>query len=391
MKNILILTFLAFSFLSCERSPYSYKDFEGDWKLEDILEEGEEDYSHFEIFSPRVGLSFKDNSVENFNGYFDQINDSTFNYVGNFSTYKLKGNKLIFNRGLFKKEPMEWEITKVTKDTIYLKDVDDRFYLRRININTSPKNEFDQIIYSTSGCYGSCPIQDISIERNGNFYFFGEGYVKNTGVFKGHSNEELTSYVFQKFNNVNPLKLEEEYYSSTTDLFETTLTFIKNEKIIKTIVEYGYEKAPDELIWSYVPISNLPDQIKLNEIRSESPPLPDLEFFVFVNNNSILELKKSEGFYLWTEIKSHSKTTNDKFIEKYNIRFIENFIYWGPRPKGSKKSNVKSIISDGQYFKFGMKDGTSITYDLGYNFVERNFSESDFVLNDSNTLNKILK
>ena len=105
------------------------------------------------------------------------------------------------------------------------------------NLDTLP--DFDQIIYSSSGCYGSCPILDISVTKDGHVLFQGEGYVKSLGFYTGHLDRQTTQTIFDKFRKANPLALENSYAVDHTDDETLTTTFIQNGKIVKTIDDYG--------------------------------------------------------------------------------------------------------------------------------------------------------
>lgn len=379
MKYIFPIFLLNFIILSCEKSKFSKNDLIGDWKLETYIDPNEtEDY--FDDMSPRVGISFGIDSIENFNGYFDYYpEDKKLKYIGNFSSYSIKNNKIILDRGLFKKEKMQWEILKITKDTIFLKDEEENFYLKRINFTPSNPEDFDQIIFSTSGCYGTCPIRDISIDKNGNVLFYGEGYISPTGIFKGKASQKQTELVFTKFRNASPLKLEDSYNAQVTDNPSLTTTYVKEGRIVKTIYDYGYTETPDELIWAYVPISKLQEKIRLNKLEdiNSLPPLPNLELIIFRTIKQKHILEKSEGFFLWSELLKSSLTENS-FEPIFDVSFMDSYYYVGPNLETKIKMNFKKVTSDGRYFKFEFDDNSAKTYDLGYNFIERNFSESDF-------------
>lgn len=378
MKYIFPILLLNFIILSCEKSQFSKQDLMGDWKLETYTDPNEnEDY--FDDMSPRVGISFGIDSIENFNGYFDYYpEDKKLKYIGNFSSYSIKNNKIILDRGLFRKEKMEWEILKITKDTIFLKDKEENFYLKRINFSPSNPEDFDQIIFSTSGCYGTCPIRDISIDKNGNMLFYGEGYISPTGIFKGKVSQKQTELVFTKFRNANPLKLEDRYVAQVTDNPSLTTTYVKDGRIVKTIYDYGYTETPDELIWAYLPLAKLQENVNLIKMKTNSlPPLPNLELISFRTTETKFFLKKSEGFFLWEELLK-SDFTDKTFNPKFEVGFMDSHYYVGPDLDTKTKHNFKKVTSDGRYFKFEFEDNSSKTYDLGYNFIERNFSESDF-------------
>lgn len=206
MKQIPLLLLLVF-LLSCEKDTISKDYLIGSWKLEIEKTEGEiEPPSPFDI---PEGVAFLQDSIENFNGYFDFKNDSAI-YVGNFTSYKIQGNKIVFKRGLFTQEKSVWEIVKPTPDTLFLKNSGSNFFLKRIHFNPADDSAFDQIIYSTTACYGRCAIHNLSISNTGEASYLGEEFVPNLGAFKTTLNRKETNWIFNKFYQLNPLELDDD-------------------------------------------------------------------------------------------------------------------------------------------------------------------------------------
>ena len=238
--------------------------------------------------------------------------------------------------------------------------------------------DFDQIIYSSLGCYGSCPILDISITKEGAVLFQGEGYVKSLGFYVGHLDRQTTQTIFDKFRKANPLALEYSYAVDHTDDQTLTTTFIQNGKIVKTIDDYGMA-GPKELIWAYMLLSNIHDMMHLDSLPNDEPFYPKLHSYTFKRDNFVLPLAKSESFYLWTALKK-AKQVDKAFTSKYKLVFTDNFDYWGPDPNEARihQYEIKNVVTDGWHYKFEFEDREAITYDLGYNFLERNFSTANF-------------
>jgi hypothetical protein len=360
---IVMLLFL----FSCKKDSITKEYLIGSWKLEIEKLEGEiaPPPSPFEI---PEGVEFLQDSIENFNGYYDYKNDSLI-YVGNFSSYKIRGNKLVFKRGIFTSEKAIWEIVKPTPDTLFLKNSDTNFFLKRIHLNPADGSAFDQIIYSTTACYGRCAIHNLSLSTSGELSYLGEDFVPNVGAFKTTLNKNEIKWIFNKFYQLNPLALKEKYIDSITDLSTTTISFAQKGKIIKTIEIYGYEETPDELIWAKIALEILRKKSKFEPMNDWNSSF-QLEDYTFRKGNKVLNLEKSEMYFLLTEL-SKAKTSNSTAFQKdYQIEIHQN--------KDREKPILKSIQTDGRYYLMEWQNEPSITYDLGYNFIERNFSESDF-------------
>jgi len=351
----------------------------GEW--ERCSEESELNFYH--IFGP-MGIEFFQDSIDFFSGFFQNDKDSITGkniakYCGNIVPYHVKQDSIIIQNEFNYPMQFEWKFICLSNDTLIFA-LDDsttlKFKKLEYNIDTIP--DFDQIIYSNSGCYGSCPIIDISIDKNNRIVFQGEGYVKKLGFYEGQINNKLKKYIFDKFKKANPLRQQNNFDINSTDNKCITTTYIKNGKIIKTIRDYG-GIGTSELTWAYVPIANLYSKINLNHISEDEPFYPKYHYYTFVKDELILPLEKSESFYLWTELKK-SEITSQEFNPDYAIKFTWNYHYIGPDAnKREHKFEYKEITSDGRFFKFEYKNAPPITYDLGYNFIERNFSKDDFI------------
>lgn len=374
---ILVFTFLLFGCSGPKKESQALLI--GDWSK--IDEDQNSDFPPPPIYRP-FGISFSDKEIEFFNGFvrykMDSISGKQIkDYKGLLTSYEIRKDSIFIKDPFSKNWEFKWNIKQISKDTLLLERSDSTFFkLKRIkpvvNIN------FDQIIFSRSGCYGSCPIIDISLNKNGEVYFQGEGYVTPLGFYKSKTDSTQISKIFSKFGKANIDSLSNEYAVGHTDDESISTTFIKNGQILKTIHDYG-KAGPKELVWAYVTIENLYTQINLDSLPLDEPFYPKLHYYTFEKDSLILRLDKSESFYLWTEIHK-SKNTNSDFKPLYSMGFRGNYTYWGADPNEQRKHKyqLEKIESDGRIFKFYFKDQDSKTYDLGYNFIEKNFKESDF-------------
>lgn len=374
-----IYLFFILLIFGCETEKINTKNnLIGEWsKIEEIKND---DVPTF-LYRP-FGIGFTKDKIEFFNGFKRYDQDSItgkhqLNYKGTFTDYKIENDSIFIINPFNKNWEFKWRIKEQLNDKLILAKNDTTF-IKLQKIKLKKGNSFDQIIFSSSGCYGSCPIIDISINNKSKIYFQGEGYVQSLGFYKSIIDSVKTDYIFSKFAKTNIDSLKNEYAVGHTDDESITTTFVKDGQIIKTIHDYG-KAGPKELIWAYVPIQNLYTQIKLDSLANDEPFYPKLHYYTFEKDSQILRLEKSESFFLWTELRD-SKIVNTKFNSNYNIGFRGNYTYWGADPNEKRKHQYEldKIESNGRLFKFSFKDQKSITYDLGYNFIERNFKESDF-------------
>ena len=330
------------------------------------------------------GMTIDKDSIESYLGFYSFEDDSFSRrpivvYSGNMAHYKVENGEISVKNPLKNSWEFKWSWVGRSQDTLQLA-IDDTttIQFKRLQYKPDTLPEFDQIIFSTSGCYGTCPIQNISITRTGDVLFQGEGYVKSTGYYSGKIDAWAKDFIFNKFRRANPLALDDIYAVTSTDKESITTTFIQNGKIVKTIYDYGMI-GPRDLIWAYVPISAIHRKIKLSRLPVDIPYYPKLKDFAIAKGENVLHLEKSESFYLWTELYK-SKRVSKEFKAKYKLLLAPNYTYWGPDPDKKTKSRKKpeSLLTDGRFFTFRLEGENPITYDIGYNFIDRNFKPSDF-------------
>ncbi|MDD4970623.1 MAG: DUF6438 domain-containing protein [Paludibacter sp.] len=300
-------------------------------------------------------IFYSNNLCEDKFGYSDgKVGE---NLLGTDTKYKVENDSLkIFDldNGVWKR----MKIRNITSDTLTL-DVNDSTFLvyTKCYYKDDKIQTFDQIIVSTSPCFGSCSIGSTSIDNQGNFIFYGQGYTEKEGLFISRTDKELYKRIEQNFKKADIDTLYERYAVDFTDAQTVTVTFIKNNKIYKTISDYGH-KAPRELYWAYNPVSLLYQKLNIKPFATTEQKEFPRSYTCFENKGKICCLEKSESFYLFTEI-CKCKEVHANFEKKYVIEYWET------------ENNKKKILTDGRYYQLEQKDKTMI-FDLGYNFLTRN-------------------
>lgn len=367
MRKTTILVTLILTLISCKQKSNNYERLIiGDWKS--FYEIPRETKNKDLIILPRrlspfgeSGYSFyKNGEVENKTGYFDLANGndgrSTREFLGNCTKYRIKNDSLeTFD--LKDKKWVNFKIVTLTKDSLILEynDKSKEKFVKQ-NYKIEPQNSFDNLIVSTSGCDGTCPVDDIMISKNGEIEYYGEMYVNQKGFSKSKISPKSFANIENNYKKANFMNLKENYIASRSDAMTITTTFIKDGKILKTITDYGHE-SPTEMKWATLPIVYLNQNIKL-ERKDDFKNFIDFQYVGFVSGQKVCELTKSESFYL-KYLLQHSQESKKNFKVKYTIN------YWAAGTK-------KKIESDGQYFKFETKKGEFTTLNLGYNFLEKN-------------------
>lgn len=304
------------------------------------------------------GYIFSENNIcENKSGYFKRIEakereDRKTFFLGTETKYKIQNDSLKI-LDLVSNTWDNQKINSIVGDTLITK-VDDSIIAKyaRTKYKINPNENYDKIIVSSSGCYGSCPVLNISIDKNGDVSFYGQYYNTQNGFFKSKISKNEYEKIQTSFKKADITNLKDNYEGNWTDDETVTVTFIKNNKMVKSISDYG-RQSPAALIWAYTPVRYLYQKIKLIPMKTEKPILA-MWGIDFTKGDQICDLTKSESFYLSTEI-FKGKETAYKFQNKYLIEF------WNDQDKKEK------IYTDGRYYKCKGK-----IIDIGYNFLIAN-------------------
>lgn len=315
-----------------------------------------------------IGYEFKQNGICEFkNGYYDWnkfYNDTVtdretrvIQYLGAETKYKISKKSL----RIFNPASKKWDafgISKITKDTLILKNYKGLITFSKNIYNTSKVPDFDAIIVSSSSCYGACPANEIMISKKGDVLYKGNFYVKKKGWYTSKIAQSQFKKISERFQKANYMVLKDDYYTTVTDNRSVSVSFIKNGKIFKTIEDYA-DSAPKELIWAYVPVTMLAQKLDLNP-KQVTPFLSNTIFnssLTTGDNLKSMELTASEGFYL-VSLLLDAKVTNATFNDNYD------WSYSTPA--------VTKITTDGRYYKIRYIDDKIEIRDIGFNFITEN-------------------
>ncbi|WP_430408909.1 DUF6438 domain-containing protein [Kordia sp.] len=340
---------------------------QGSWV--DINAEEVRNTNYFAPFKVPFGVNFQNDRVDFFKQFtkYEQdtlTNKKHFNAFAGFISYQLKADSLFIINPLHKNLEFTYTIDASLKDTLLLKKNDTLLYtLERFSQLKKDTLSFDQLVFSRSNCFGSCPIMNISVDKNGAVLFYGEQFTAVIGQYKAKLSPEFTTYLFKKFEAIQISKIEANYSVKHTDDQTISTTFLENGKIVKTIRDYG-KAGTKEMLWAYQTIENLYTQIKLSSLTIDETK-PKFNQYSFEKEGTQLLLEKSESFILWNAFQNALITTN-----RFKNLYIFDTSYY--------RNEYIKVESDGQFYKFYFKNGTITTYDIGYNFITKNFKDSDF-------------
>lgn len=286
----------------------------------------------------------------------------TILFLGTTTTYQIAGKRLeVFNPADSTWDSMQ--IVNLTADTMILQRKDKAVLkYTKTNYRLDKNESYDQILVSGSGCFGICPINDISVERSGEIIYRGERFNTREGCYTACVSDSVFLRLEESFKKANVRELKDRYEVYSTDHETVSVTFIKDGRIVKTISVYGV-RCPLELYWAYTAARYLYQQLSLDTMPLGLNQIP-YGCRSFEKKGAVCNLSQSEAFYLWTLL-IRSPRTQDRFAEEYTINIYNN-------------PEVRTIRTDGQRFKMIFWNGKTQSYDLGFSFIERNGLKEKF-------------
>jgi hypothetical protein len=369
MKNIFFLLIFIF-FFSCEKKEENLLIC--NWCLDERLKN--EDYDSLD--EEKFGLNIINDSVLEYKfGFYEDVPTSmnvlhfdrkslnmkinAQRFLGTKTKYKVKDSTLFFwdKSGSFW---VEYKIKKSNQKYLILEDQNQKEYnLVKTENNYNNNTLYDAIIVDREGGFGCCGINTTYINRNGEMYFKGLGYNTNEKDFKTQLDLKTVTQIFDNFDKIDILKMDDSYFRSVTDAQSNTISFIKNGKIVKSIQDYAI-KAPLDFFAAYNELSYLYQKVKK---KNDIVFLFDnrIHFPSFENKKVQNKICNSELFLLELELMK-GKECDVNFEPKYSLNFSylnQGFLF-------------NKIETDGRYYRFIYKNNTSKTIDIGYNFIEVN-------------------
>lgn len=365
--NLYLIFLLTFILTSCKRNTNNYDSkIIGDWCVIEDHKQKYDEKGH--AFPPppisqnnlKLGYSFMENGIYEYKlGFYRYIKEDKNNnnyklFLGNESKYDVEDDSL----KLLDISSTKWnsyKIMSINSDTLTILDSEGKllqFLKKKKTFDQSLK--FDKVIISSSGV--RYPVSNISIDKNGDVTYKGLFSSYPTGLYQSKFDPELFTKIQNDFQKANWSQLNEYYDAGYTDGETVSVTFVKNNKILKTITDYGKE-SPIEFCWAYTPLRFFHQKLKLTKITKDNSYI-DFRNITFEIKNQLCDLTDSESFYLMTLLLD-AKENNLNFEKKYTI------VYWA-------NNRYKKILSDGQRFQFQLENGETKTIDLGFDFLKKN-------------------
>ncbi|QES89978.1 DUF6438 domain-containing protein [Rhizosphaericola mali] len=337
--------------IACQtKTTITFEEIKGDWFFDTVY------YANSNVLKPpsqpfnnKQGYTFKNDKKLLFHpGFYSVDSIGQIHFFGDETTFNLKEDSLIF----FDPITSSWrrKSVKISKDSLWLGGNGKIEKYIRQNLPLTDTLKFDEIILSSSECFGFCIPMDILINKNGNTLLAKDS--GNSRIFvKTILQKDRLQRLWRDFSKANLSSIDSSYVSGTSDLQTIYLSFTNHTQIIKSIKDYGLA-SPTFIVWAYWNLLNMEMDSSIEwkhiDINFQLPSI-----IVLIKGDRKLRLSKSESFFLQSEILKGIKVNQQKSIKT---------------PIMTKDGKIKT---DGRFFTFEQKN-KKITIDIGYNFIENN-------------------
>ena len=373
MKSSRCLLFILLTITSCtnEKRLANERLILGNWVDVRLIHYGMNQFSGFALYNAQGFTFYPNHTFDNKEGHYrnERKNhydnygepDGPLTYLGTLSGYKITDDDSL---RLFDPGNKHWDNYKIVKlviDTLKIATKTDTATYVHYKLPKNITPEFDKIVLSNSGCFGHCPISNIMINNDGTLLYRGKRYTSKNGLYTSVISITRYRQLQDNFRKINFDSLQNKYNAGATDLPTTTITFVKNGKIFKSIEDYG-QVAPYPFKWSYPPLENLYQAVSLKKINFPefSGDTTNVIEDNFRKGNMIADLKQSESFLLFDYLRN-GKVANTHFNKRFTIRVFQN----------QYSKTYYNLNTDGRYYTFMVK-GKPLTIDIGFNFYDVN-------------------
>lgn len=373
MKSSLIVTLVSLLVIGCRNQETAKTDLAqadqgivGEWLLDTI------DGGH-RLFGRYNFIFYGDGTYDNKDGFYLRVDPgepdrcgSCSVYLGTKATYEIKKDslKIADNNG---NDWLNFKIHKITPTELILikgssYEPSDRvkYHFKKISTPAAENEQYDAIIVTRGGCFGTCPINGTYIDKYGDYFFSGIAYNSRNDFLTSKDNVSIFKEFEKQFNLAGVTKLKEGYFYDATCGATNYVTFVKDGKIYKTISDYRsaspalFRQTYEQLSYKYQSLNT--DYVYKRKFDHR------IGLGAFEGKKERYCMSDSEEFYLRVLLEK-SKASNVIFEPKYKIGTFN----WG-----KVEDSIKQIDTDGRYYRIVMYDGKIQQYDIGFNFIARN-------------------
>lgn len=139
-----------------------------------------------------------------------------------------------------------------SRDTLILRELEAKCIKRFVRADTPSLSrlDIDRIEFTSSPCYGICPVQSIIVRRDGTYEYTGEAFTRVKGTVVGAMSPWEIDRIFHKFLESRIDTLESDYTSMATDQSTVWVEFYHKGTLVSKIKDYG-RAAPYRFVWAY--------------------------------------------------------------------------------------------------------------------------------------------
>lgn len=112
--------------------------------------------------------------------------------------------------------------------------------------SSDPPQHISRIVFSSLGCFGSCPVMKVDIQENGSFHFQGEHYTDKIGFYQAVDQQAAFEQLQDILRGFDLDTLKKSYAVSRTDQEAYLLRIYYDNKVISTQV-YGHGPEPPQI------------------------------------------------------------------------------------------------------------------------------------------------
>lgn len=310
--------------------------------------------------------------------------DSTVKlYNGNRRRFRITSRQEL---QLFDPDSIQWQTRgkiNLIKDTLILREK--HWETKYVRVNKVNKSDFDELVISSSGCYGTCPVMSVIIKADGKVVYAAEKHTVKKGLYEGELPKELLDVIWFRFRKGYQQGIKNIYMASHTDDESVEVTFVKDGKIVKSVYDYGHQ-SPQEFTSAYIYLMNRIDNLaNLRESNQVQPSEMSFKYSLDEGKKQY-RLLHSESFWLWSRLlkarilkgtqvnvalnyvieKQKNWSTvdingnlEDVLLEYYSLILLDGKMY---KIKNRAKTNGRFILAE-------TLEGEQLLLDIGTNFL----------------------
>ena len=254
-------------------------DIIGEWKFVKQIDSVHHDYNgdiEEVTFLMSDFICYKKGNYFGKNGFWDKKEgNNSVKYCGWDSKYKIYGDSL----RVFVPVTKGWRSVKIhtLKGDTLVYDMGNKKYclFERQHYKLNNEEQYDAIVVSSSGCYGTCPRSTVYVSNKGEVFFEGRANTTVLGSFTANIGIKGYNRLQDEFKKAGkPADYEE---GDCIDAQLIVVSFIKDGKTVKKVSDCT-TYMPTAFNAAYNHVLYLYQTVKLTKLEKPSPELEEFRF-----------------------------------------------------------------------------------------------------------------